>query len=121
MVLNLLGSAAALGVYLWLTGGFVLPSNWQLAWLALFGVVQLAAPYWLFARGLRGISPQEAGLITLLEPVLNPIWAYIIAPDTEQPSWWTVGGGVVLLAALAWRYVPSGSTAHEPRPPGSGK
>jgi drug/metabolite transporter (DMT)-like permease len=106
MVLNLLGSAAVLGVYLWLTGGFALPTPLQLAWLALFGVVQMAAPYWLFARGLRTISPQEAGIITLLEPVLNPVWAYMIAPQTEVPSWWTLAGGLVLLAALAWRYVP---------------
>lgn len=106
MVLNLVGSAAVLGVYLVLTGGFVLPTPLQMAWLALFGVVQMAAPYWLFARGLRSISPQEAGIITLLEPVLNPVWAYLIAPDKEVPTWWTLLGGLVLLVALAWRYVP---------------
>lgn len=106
MVLNLLGSAAVLGVYLWLTGGFEVPTPLQLTWLALFGVVQMAAPYWLFARGLRSISPQEAGIITLLEPLLNPVWAYLIAPDKEVPSLWTLAGGVVLLVALAWRYVP---------------
>ncbi len=106
MVLNLLGSAAVLGVYLWLTGGFVLPTPVQLLYLALFGVVQMAAPYWLFARGLRTLSPQEAGIITLLEPVLNPVWAYLIAPDKEVPTWWTLAGGGVLLAALAWKYLP---------------
>jgi drug/metabolite transporter (DMT)-like permease len=106
MVLNLLGSAAVLGLYLWLTGGFVVPTPLQLVYLALFGVVQMAAPYWLFARGLRTITPQEAGIITLLEPVLNPVWAYLIAPDKEVPTWWTLLGGAVLLAALAWRYVP---------------
>jgi drug/metabolite transporter, DME family len=106
MVLNLLGSAAVLGVYLWLTGGFVMPTPLQLVYLALFGVVQMAAPYWLFARGLRTISPQEAGIITLLEPVLNPVWAYLIAPDKEVPTGWTLLGGAVLLVALAWRYTP---------------
>ena len=107
MVLNLLGSAAVLGVYLAAVGEFALPTPLQLAWLALFGVVQMAAPYWLFARGLRSITPQEAGIITLLEPVLNPVWAYLIAPDKEVPTGWTLLGGAVLLVALAWRYVPT--------------
>ncbi|MCU0705247.1 MAG: DMT family transporter [Fimbriiglobus sp.] len=112
MVLNLLGSAAVLGVYLWLTGGFVLPTPLQLSYLALFGVVQLAVPYWLFARGLRTLTAQEAGIITLLEPVLNPVWAYLIAPDTEVPTGWTLAGGAVLLAALSWKYLPNRNRAN---------
>ena len=111
MVLNLVGSAACLGLWVfvrepaafadWLTA----PTGKQLAYLALFGGVQMAAPYWLFARGLKTLTPQEAGIITLLEPVLNPVWAYLIAPDKEVPTRWTLIGGVVLLVALAWRYV----------------
>jgi drug/metabolite transporter (DMT)-like permease len=66
----------------------------------------MAAPYWLFARSLRSVTPQEAGIITLLEPVLNPIWAYLIAPDKETPTVWTVAGGMLLLGALGWRYLP---------------
>jgi drug/metabolite transporter (DMT)-like permease len=104
MVLNLLGSAAVLGVYLLAAGGAVGPTPVQLVALAVFGVVQMALPYWLFARGLRTISPQEAGIITLLEPLLNPVWAYLIA--REVPTVWTFLGGGVLLAALAWRYLP---------------
>ena len=36
----------------------------------------------LVARGLRVVSPQEAGTITLLEPLLNPLWAYLAAQRT---------------------------------------
>jgi drug/metabolite transporter (DMT)-like permease len=74
--------------------------------LLVFGSVQLAAPYWLFARSLRAVSPQEAGIITLLEPVLNPVWAYLIAPHKDTPTVWTVTGGLLLLVALGWRYLP---------------
>src|SRR5436309_494331 len=42
----------------------------QLAFLALFGAVQMGLPYLLMARGLRHVSPQQAGTLTLLEPVL---------------------------------------------------
>ena len=51
--------------------------------------------YWLVARGLRVVSAQEAGIITLLEPILNPIWAYLVSPRTEVPSPFTLMGGTV--------------------------
>lgn len=80
MVLNLLGTAAVLAAYFLVRlgpDGFVAwvtaPSGRQLAFLAFFGCVQLATPYVLFARSLRTVSPNEASIITLLEPVLNPI------------------------------------------------
>src|SRR5262249_50384261 len=52
------------------------PTALQFAVLVLFATVQMALPYWLVARGLRVVGPQEAGTITLLEPLLNPLWAY---------------------------------------------
>jgi len=111
MVLNLVGSAAVLGVVVLARGGGSAFAVWldtptaaQLGFLAVFGFLQMAMAYWLFARSLRVVSPQEAGLITLLEPVLNPVWAYLIAPDRETPTVWTCVGGGVLLLALAWRY-----------------
>ena len=111
-VLNLLGSAAVVGGYLvWQERGGVievlgLPTGTQLAWVALFGVVQMALPYWLFSTGLKHVRPQEAGVITLLEPVLNPLWAFLLVPAKETPTGWSLLGGTVMLAALGWRYAP---------------
>ena len=66
--------------------------------LAVFGVFQMAVPYWLFTRGLRTVSPQEAAIITLIEPLLNPVWAYLITPEKDTPnSWMFLGGGLILL------------------------
>jgi drug/metabolite transporter (DMT)-like permease len=113
MVLNLFGGAALIAGFVVVRGGwpvlrdwFATPSATQFGVLALFAAVQMAAPYWLFARGLCTVGPQEAGIITLLEPVLNPVWAYLIAPEKDTPTVWTFAGGVLLLGALAWRYVP---------------
>lgn len=72
--------------------------------LFLFGALQMAVPYFLMARGLRSVSPQEAGTITLLEPLLNPLWAYLVSG--EVPSHWSFVGGAFILGALAWRYWP---------------
>jgi drug/metabolite transporter, DME family len=82
------------------------PSLSQLALLFVFGAGQMALPYWLVARGLRAVSPQEAGTITLLEPLLNPLWAYLVSPASERPTLYTLLGGGCIVGALAWRYWP---------------
>jgi len=117
MVLNLFGGAGVVLIYVFIRFGTTETDEWlsaptlsQLAVLAVFGAVQMAAPYWLFARGLKTVTPHEAGIITLLEPVLNPVWAYLMAPEKETPTIWTAMGGCILLAALAWRYLPRRTT-----------
>ena len=71
--------------------------------LAVMGAVQLGAPYYLFSKGLRSVSLQEASLIALIEPVLNPLWVALIVG--ELPSKATVGGGAMILFGLGVRYV----------------
>lgn len=71
--------------------------------LAVMGAVQLGAPYYLFSRGLRSVSVQEAALIALIEPVLNPLWVALIVG--EMPSKATVWGGAMILLGLGVRYV----------------
>jgi drug/metabolite transporter (DMT)-like permease len=66
----------------------------------------MSLPYWLVARGLRRVSPQEAGTLTLIEPLLNPVWAYLVSPRTESPNGYTLAGGAFILGALLWRYWP---------------
>jgi DME family drug/metabolite transporter len=83
-----------------------LPSWQQFAVLFVYGSVQMSLPYWLLAVGLRRLSPQEVGTLTLIEPVLNPLWAYLASPATETPTLWTVAGGACIVGALMWRYWP---------------
>jgi drug/metabolite transporter (DMT)-like permease len=75
----------------------------QLLIVAIMGAVQLGLPYFLFSRGLRSIPLQEAALIALVEPVLNPVWVALIIG--EIPSVATLLGGAMILAALAVRYL----------------
>jgi DME family drug/metabolite transporter len=100
---NLLFAAVVLVPLVW---RMPVPSGRQMAVLFLYGAGQMTLPYWLVAHSLRRISPQEVGTITLLEPLLNPVWAYIVSPATEgvQPA--TLAGGACILAALVWRYWP---------------
>jgi drug/metabolite transporter (DMT)-like permease len=102
-LLNFLVSAAVLAPFV---AQLPLPSLEQLIVLFLYGGVQMAIPYWLMARSVRALSAQEAGTITLLEPLLNPVWAYLISG--EVPSAFECLGGAFILGALVWRYWPFG-------------
>jgi drug/metabolite transporter (DMT)-like permease len=105
-VVNHLFGGLVLLPFLW---GLAAPTWGQLAWLCLFGGLQMGLPYWLMARGLRSVSPQEAGTLTLLEPILNPLLTYLAtlsAQEPEAPSGYTYLGGAFILGALAYRYWP---------------
>jgi DME family drug/metabolite transporter len=88
------------------------PTLPQFIVLILYGAAQMALPYWLMARGLRSVGPAEAGMITLIEPLLNPLWSYLVSG--EVPAGESYFGGALILAALAWRYWPTGRP-HWPR------
>jgi drug/metabolite transporter (DMT)-like permease len=77
--------------------------------VAVMGVVQLGIPYWLFSKGLEQVSVQEASLIVLIEPVLNPLWVALIVG--ELPSGATLIGGLCIVGSLAFRYLRSSLNA----------
>jgi drug/metabolite transporter (DMT)-like permease len=75
----------------------------QFAILAVMGAVQLGLPYFLFSKGLQTVPLQEASLIALIEPVLNPVWVALAV--NEIPSVATLAGGGSILMGLGVRYV----------------
>jgi drug/metabolite transporter, DME family len=82
----------------------------QLVIVAVMGAVQLGVPYFLFSKGLQTVPLQEASLIALIEPVLNPLWVALTVG--EIPSLATLAGGGLIVLALAVRYLwPSPSDA----------
>ncbi|HWB01008.1 MAG TPA: DMT family transporter [Pirellulales bacterium] len=100
LALSLLATAAILGPYC--LGKYGMPSGQQLGILAAFGLVQMALPYLLLARGLRVLGSQEVAAIGLVEPVLVPIWVYLAWG--EVPAVTTFFGGALILAGLWLRY-----------------
>ena len=75
----------------------------QVVILAVMGAVQLGLPYFLFSKGLQTVPLQEASLIALIEPVLNPVW--VALAFGEIPSAATFSGGGLILFGLAARYL----------------
>lgn len=92
-----------------------LPSGVQWVLLACFGILQMALPYVLFARGLRAIPGHEATAIGMLEPLLVPVWVYLAWG--ERPAWWTMAGGGLILLGLAVRFLEA--RRFTPRPAAS--
>ena len=75
----------------------------QLWIVAVMGAIQLGLPYFLFSKGLESVPLQEASLIALIEPVLNPIWVTLVVG--EIPSTATIAGGGLILVGLGVRYI----------------
>jgi drug/metabolite transporter (DMT)-like permease len=71
----------------------------DLAILLLMGCVQLGTGCLLMTAAARDLSATELGLLALLEPILGPIWVWVLMG--EQPSPLTLlGAGVVLSAVI---------------------
>jgi drug/metabolite transporter (DMT)-like permease len=97
VLLNNLGVIALLFPVAWATGALFIPA-WKIAAVAGVGVIQLAVPYVLFQLALRRVQPVDASLLTLLEPVLNPVW--VALATAERPDIATLIGGTAILASL---------------------
>jgi drug/metabolite transporter (DMT)-like permease len=98
VALNNLGcSVLLIPIVLTLEGSFA-AHPWQIEMVLACGVIQLGIPYVLFQFGLRKVSPVDASLLILLEPVLNPVWVWLAIG--EQPDKATFIGGAAILIAL---------------------
>jgi drug/metabolite transporter, DME family len=95
-----LGNALTFGVALSfaLPIGPARPADWAI--LGFLGVVQIGAGYALMLAGLRHVPVLEATLLMFIEPVLSPVWAWLV--HGEDPGALVVAGGAVILGATAW-------------------
>ncbi len=88
-----------------LTLGLALPVEHlparDLAILAFLGVIQIGLAYVCLVEGIRGVPALEASLLLLLEPVLNPIWAWLV--HGEAPGQWALVGGAIIMVATTAR------------------
>lgn len=100
-------SIGYISFYNLLAAAILLPLAWRsFTWpgLAVIGLVllmgtfQLGVPFALYVKGLRSVPVVEAALLTLLEPVLNPIWVWVFYG--EVPGRWMIIGGVAIFGGL---------------------
>jgi len=76
------------------------PGSRELGLLGFMGVVQFGVPYVLYSAGIARVRAQEAILIVMLEPVLNPLWVWL--GHGEVPAAGTILGGMVILGSVSY-------------------
>jgi drug/metabolite transporter, DME family len=72
-------------------------TDWAI--VAYLGVFQIGLAYALLSIGMREVPALEASLLMLLEPVLNPVWTWLV--HGERPGMATLVGGAIVLGATA--------------------
>jgi drug/metabolite transporter (DMT)-like permease len=82
-------------------------SEKDFAMVSFLGVFQIAFAYALFSYGLKRIIAVEASIISMFEPVLNPIWVFI--GYGEVPSFYAIIGGIIIMTAITVRTLISNS------------
>jgi len=65
------------------------------------GVCQIGLAYVCLTAGIRHLQALEVSLLLLVEPVLNPVWTWVLRG--ESPGTWTMVGGGIILTATALR------------------
>jgi len=69
--------------------------------IAFLGVFQIGLAYVCLSGGIGGVPALEASLLLLVEPVLNPVWAWLV--HGEAPGQWALTGGAIIMAATTLR------------------
>ena len=75
-------------------------SGQDLAWLWLYGFLNIGVGFGLFLLGVQRVKAVLASLICMVEIPLAPLWAYALFGEVvTRPS--LIGGAVILVAVLA--------------------
>lgn len=74
-------------------------------WVAIvaMGAIQMGLSYVLYSTAIKLVTALEATVITMIEPVLNPLWVFLLLGET--PGFWSLAGGGVIMAAITCRYI----------------
>jgi drug/metabolite transporter (DMT)-like permease len=103
IVVNCLGAIGA-GVFGLANSPLEPISLYDFAILFAFGLTTIGLAFVLFMEGAKFIPSAEAGLISLLDVVLGPLWVFIAFG--ENPGLATMLGGAIVLGAAVWRIAP---------------
>jgi drug/metabolite transporter (DMT)-like permease len=73
--------------------------------LILLGVFQLGCSYIFYSEAIKHVTALEGILIPVLEPILNPIWVFLLLQ--ERPGRWAIVGGIIVLISVTVRCLPA--------------
>jgi drug/metabolite transporter (DMT)-like permease len=106
---NLFAALACLPMALPVVGATA--TDW--ATVSYLGVFQIGAAYLLVTVGLKHVPALEASILLLVEPAINPVWAWLV--HGERPGPWALAGGALIVAATLGRAWWDARTLQVPR------
>lgn len=77
------------------------PTADQWLMLLFLGFIQIGVGYLLFTYGLKRVLAIEGALLSMLEPILNPVWVFL--GYGEVPSRYAILGGIIIILMLTLR------------------
>ncbi len=83
----------------WMGESFPSQTDWIA--LLLLGVFQLGLSYICYAVAIKKVTALEGILIPMLEPVLNPLWAFLFLG--ERLGLWALLGGFFVILSIIFR------------------
>jgi drug/metabolite transporter (DMT)-like permease len=113
---HLISAAVALPVF------FILPPALNvrsLGAIGFMGIFQVGLASQLFALGITRVQAMQALLIAMIEPVLNPVWVFVVTGERPSPAAFA-GGLVIILAVLLSSALAARYPARPPRGAGRG-
>jgi len=74
-------------------------------WLALFymGTLQIGLSFIIYSTAIRCVKAIDAVLMQVVDPLLNPVWVFLIIG--EAPGTWAIAGGLIVLIAVTYRNI----------------
>lgn len=71
-----------------------------MSWIfvCLMGIFQMAFATLCYSRGIEKVSALSAGIITMIEPLMNPVWVMIFAHEIPGPM--CMAGGAIILSCI---------------------
>lgn len=86
-----------------------IPDSSSLIFLLLLGLLQMGIPNIMYAIGIKKVTALSASLITMIEPLMNPVWVFLFVH--EIPSGRCIAGGIIILGFILLREFVSKSNS----------
>jgi len=76
------------------------------------GIFQIGLSFVLYSMAVKHVKALEANLILTLEPILNPIWVFLVL--TEKPGPLALVGSALVIGAVIYRsYISARTTDYD--------
>ncbi len=66
--------------------------------ILILGIFQLGVAYIIFQAGIRRTTPLNASLLSVVEPLMNPVWVFLALG--EKPGSLALAGAVIIISAV---------------------